>query len=206
MKTGISILIPHKTTPLNDAALSLNLSMLYENTRTDNLEVLIMREKKDPYVLWNEYAQKAKHEHLVFSNSDVLFAKNWDVYFQKHVNDNSIVTGYLVECGVIGVASQNIAKNFGTQCASFDRMAFENFCATHPVPEVKEERGWYMPCIMTKTFFSKMGMFKTELPFPNPNDSIFWEHCIANGATLTRVKSFAYHFQNLSNTTHDYKR
>ena len=204
--TGITILIPHKSTPLNDKCLEINKTMLKENTANKEYELIIMYAPKDPYALWNEYVPMAKYDHIVFSNSDVLMAKNWDVNFQKHVDDNSIVTGYLAECGVIGVASQNIPKNFGKSPLSFNRIAFENWAASYNASEVKEERGWYMPCIMTRQFFLRMGSFPTEKPFPNPNDIIFWERCLKNGAKLKRVKSFAYHLQNLSNQEHDYKR
>lgn len=205
---GMTILIPHKNTPLNDKALEINLKMLHDNTINRDCETLIMSEKNDPYVLWNEYALKAKHEHLVFSNSDVLMAAGWDVYLQKYVDDNSIVTGYLVEPGIIGVASQNIHLNYGKSPNNFDRTGFEKWAESRAIqtPEMKEERGWYMPCIMTKTFFLRMGRFPVEKAFPNPNDIIFWEHCLKNGAKLKRVRSFAYHLQNLSNSAHDYKR
>lgn len=203
---GMTILIPHKSTAINDIALELNIRTLKENTKNQNYDLQIMREKREPYSLWNEYAQKAKFEHIVFSNSDVIMAPNWDVNFQRWVNNNNIITGYLVEPGAIGVASQNIHKNFGKHPGTFRRHEFEEFCAQHDAPEFKEERGWYMPCIMTKTMFLKMGMFPTDQAFPHPNDILFWNHCTKNGIGLGRARSFAYHFQYLSDAAQEYKR
>lgn len=203
----ISILIPHKSTSLNDICLELNKQMLKDNTRSE-YELIIMDEAEDPYTLWNRYANKTKYELLIFSNSDVLMAPDWDVNLVKHADNSSIITGYLVECGAIGVASQNILHNFGKNPSKFDRAGFEAFCKTESqkCSEIKFERGWYMPCLMTKEFFTKMGYFPREKPFPNPNDILFWEHCLKQGAQLKRANSFAYHFQNLSNQEHDYKR
>lgn len=205
----ISILIPHKSTPLNDICLDLNLKMLEENTKSE-YEVILMYEKQDPYALWNRYARTAKSDLLIFSNSDVLMAPNWDVQLVTHADNNSIITGYLVECGAIGIASQNIDRNFGRNPSKFDRQGFEDFCQEfalkRQIPDIKNERGWYMPCLMTKEFFSRMGGFPCDLPFPHPNDIKFWEHCLKQGAILKRANSFAYHFQNLSNQEHDFKR
>lgn len=203
-----SIIIPHKKTELNDLSLDLNLKMLEKNSRNKNYELIIAEEKEDPYKLWNKYSELAKYENLVFSNSDVIMAKDWDVHMIGQLCDNSIVTGYLVECGVIGVAWQNIPRNFGTSPLDFDSEKFENFCEEEgeKVPDMREERGWYMPCSIKKSLFFKMGGFNTEKPFPNPNDIIFWEKCIGEGVVLKRAKSFAYHFQNLSNKEHEYKR
>lgn len=203
-----TIIIPHKHTEMNDLSLELNLKMLEENSENKNYEIIIADEKEDPYKLWNIYAEKAKYDNLVFSNSDVLMAKNWDRHLIGQLCDNSIVTGYLVECGVIGVAWQNIPRNFGTSPFDFNREQFENFCEEEGanLPDSREERGWYMPCSIKKSLFFKMGAFNTEIPFPNPNDIIFWEKCLTEGVVLKRANSFAYHFQNLSNKEHEYKR
>jgi hypothetical protein len=203
-----TIIIPHKHTELNDLSLELNLRMLQENSANKDYELIIAEEEMDPYRLWNHYSEKAKHDILVFSNSDVLMAKDWDLHLIESVCENSIVTGYLVECGVIGVASENVHANFGNGPKDFRREDFENFCVEHSssVADVKNERGWYMPCAISKSLFMKMGMFDVSLPFPNPNDSIFWDKCIAEGVQLKRAKSYAYHFQNLSNKEHEYKR
>lgn len=199
MAPVLSIIIPHKITKLNNEAMALNVQMLNDNTSLP-FELIVDTEcPKDPYQIWNETARTARGDFLVFSNSDVLMAPGWDILMWKYCEVNSIVTGYLVEAGNIGVASVNIPKNFGRAPKSFDRFSFEEFAHNHRVPDVKEERGWYMPCCVRKDWFLSTGGFPTDLPFPNPNDIIFWERCISELSTkLIRVNSFAYHFQNLS--------
>jgi len=192
----ITIIIPHKSTVSNDKAMMLNISMLLKNTR-NSLEIIIDTEvPKDPYKIWNEAAKIARSDILVFSNSDVLMAKDWDTWFFEHMQDNAILVGYLVEPGNIGVASENIHRDFGRTPDTFDRDAFEGFAECSKVPIIKEERGWYMPCAVWKEWFLSTGGFDTTLGFPNPNDILFWNKCVKEyGTKLFRVRSFAYHFQ-----------
>jgi hypothetical protein len=203
MAPAISIIIPHKPTKANDISLRMNLEMLLANT-VNSFELIIDTEcPKDPYRIWNDAAPKARGEILIFTNSDVLMAPGWDAYMVKYCQPNTIVTGYLVEPGNIGVASQNFQADFGKTPAEFNRSAFEiamqQRVKFEQEPEAKEERGWYMPCAMNRVWFEYTGGFDTTLGFPNPNDIIFWEHCIKEFQTrLIRVRSYAYHFQNLS--------
>lgn len=203
---GLSILIPHLSSPLSDMSLYLCFQMFRENTTNKNHELIVVQGFTNPYNFWNVYSDRAQHEHIVFFNNDMLPAPGWDTEMQAHVDDNSLVMGYLVEPGVVPVARQNIEKDFGRSPFSFKRKDFESFCATYEAPEVKEELGWYMPVMMTRTFFARMGKYPTEPPFPHPNDIAFWDHCKGKGAKLVRVRSLAYHFQNLSNPAHDSKR
>ena len=139
MPPAITIVIPHKRTPLNDQSLELNIKMLLENT-VNNFELIIDTEAPQcPYRIWNDAAQRAKANILVFSNSDVLMAPGWDQPFIDSIQDNAILTGYLVEAGNIGVASVNIPKNFGKVPAEFDRPAFEAYAATEAVGKVALE-------------------------------------------------------------------
>ena len=200
-----TIIIPHKPAYENDFCLRLNLEMLQRNTSpTTQYELIIDAEyPKDPYKIWNDAAKQARSDTLVFTNTDVLFGPGWDVLV-RDVNPNVIVTGYLVEPGNIGVADVNIHKDFGKHPAGFDMHGFWDYVTERldhiqPGNERKVERGWFMPCAMNKDWFNEVGGFPTELGFPNPNDAIFWDNCIANlGTTLVRVPSFAYHFQALS--------
>jgi hypothetical protein len=114
------------------------------------------------------------------------------------------VTGYLVEPGNVGVAAQNIHMDFGKDPSVFDARAFEEYVRreTQHVEAgnmFKDGRGWFMPCAMNRDWFNSVGGFPTDIGFPNPNDAVFWDNCIADYNTkLLRVPSYAYHFQALS--------
>jgi hypothetical protein len=180
--------------------------MFRENTTSQDYEVIVVRGFNDPYVFWNLYSDYARSEVLVFFNNDMLPAPGWDELMLKHVDDNSLVMGYLVEPGVISPASQNIHKDFGRKPETFQRKSFEDFCANTQAEEAKSELGWYMPVMLTKSFFIRMGRYPTDQPFPHPNDVAFWDRCVGQGAKLVRVRSFAYHFQGMSNPDHDKNR
>lgn len=201
MAPKLSVIIPHKPTARNDEALALNLDMMFKNARNP-FEIIIDTETpKDPYKIWNEASKVARAEVLVFTNSDVLMAKDWDVNLLAYAQPNVITTGYLIEPGTIGVAPENIHHDFGRVPATFDRAGFEQYASQLMIgkPAVIEQRGWYMPCAISKEWFLGTGGFDTTLGFPNPNDILFWEHCIHDlGTKLLRVASIAYHFQALS--------
>jgi hypothetical protein len=199
MTPNISIIIPHKRTKLNNLALELNLRMLQDNTLHSYELIIDTESPKDPYKIWNECAKQARADILIFTNSDVLMAPMWDVLFVEHMKDNAIFTGYLVEPGNIGVAAVNLPYNFGRSPVDFNRNTFEAFANLYKVQDIREERGWYMPCAFRRDWFLDTGGFDVTLGFPNPNDIIFWERCIKDyGTKLYRTRSFAYHFQNLS--------
>lgn len=199
-----TIIIPHKRTHMNDLALELNLSRLLKYTKVQYELIIDTETPKDPYQLYNSAARRARSDTLVFTNSDVIMGPEWDMLVDPSPQPNTIVTGYLIEPGNIGVAEVNIPKNFGKSPLSFDATAFEDYVKSqlHHVEHgntIKEERGWYMPCAMNREWFLRVGRFPTELGFPNPNDAIFWDKCTAEYSTrLLRVPSYAYHFQNLS--------
>jgi hypothetical protein len=197
----LSIIIPHKPGLQNDKALKLNIEMLSDNTTYDYELIIDNETPKDPYKIWNEKSKTAQADILVFSNSDVLMAKDWDRFFVEYMMDNAILTGYLVEAGNVGVATVNLPFDFGKTPDEFRRKEFENFAfmRSMSVPVMLEQRGWYMPCAVRKDWFLSTGGFDITLGFPNPNDILFWEKCIKEYNTkLYRVRSFGYHFQALS--------
>ena len=198
----MTIVIPHLRKSMNDAALQLNIARLFENTHHSFELVIDTESPRDPYKIWNDVAKIARGKIIVFSNSDVIMAKDWDVPFVKYMQDNAILTGYLVEPGNIGVADVNIHMDFGRNPYTFRPDEFENFAVLYGsnTPEVKEERGWYMPCAFLRDWFIWTNGFDTDRGgFPLPLDIWYWDKCRGNfGTKFIRVRSFSYHFQNLS--------
>jgi hypothetical protein len=195
----ISIIIPHKPGPSNDKALNLAVNSIHRFTNLSFELIIDATVPGDPYVIWNEIAQRARGTTLIFTNSDVVFAPGWDV-LATHAEPNVIVTGYIIEPGNVGVAPVNIHRDYGKHPDNFDEGGFHSFVEKQKTPEVKEERGWYMPCAMNKLWFvDHTDWFPTEKAFPNPNDIIFWEYCKNDlGTKFIRVNSYSYHFQNQS--------
>jgi hypothetical protein len=176
--------------------------MLKDNTKIP-YDVVVDDRDLDPYEIWNDQVSKAKTDVVVMSNSDVLVAPGWDSMINPCVS-NSIVTGYLVECGAILASDVNFSCDFGKTPSTFRRDAFESFSLekSKTVPVVKEERGWYMPCAVNRDWFVSTGGFdmsKGSFRGKIPLDIYFWDSCLRTpGFRLLRANSFAYHFQNLS--------
>jgi len=199
MMPKYSIIIPHKLAESNNMSLGMNLQMLLENSVYPFELIIETSAPRDPYMIWNEAAKQARADILVFTNSDVLMAPGWDRFMVDFCEPNAIMTGYLVEPGNIGVAEENIHNSFGMHPSTFNRQQFEQWVAAQNTPECVEQRGWYMPCAVDRKWFIDTGGFDTAIPFPHPNDIIFWDRCIREyGTRLLRVRSYAYHFQCLS--------
>ena len=194
----ISIIIPHKPGLNNDKALRLAINSILAYTEYSYELILDMTVPGDPYTIWNEASEQARGKTLIFSNSDVVFAPGWDILALFAV-PNTIVTGYIMEPGNIGVAPVNITANYGKHPDEFNESAFHSHAAKHKAPEIDHKRAWYMPCAMNRDWFLSTGKFPAEIPFPEPNDIKFWDYCVNKlGTSLVRVKSFSYHFQNQS--------
>ena len=194
----LSIIIPHKPGPNNNKALKLAMDSIMAYTKYSYELILDMTVPGDPYTIWNETAKQARGKTLIFSNSDVVFAPEWDCMVPYTV-PNVIVTGYVVEPGNIGVAPVNIPANFGKHPDEFNEGEFHSYIEKHNPPEIDYRRAWYMPCAMDRDWFLSTGGFPHDLGFPEPNDIKFWNYCEDElGTSFVRVRSYSYHFQNQS--------
>ncbi len=198
----ISIIIPHKHTPDNDAALELALRSIRDKSRYKDHEVIVDDSPICPYAVWNAKAEAAHHSILCFTNSDVIFAQDWDVNFVRYCERKVYLSGWLVECGVIPVNQKNIEHDFGRKPADFQEVEFERFVANHKVgvPDILFEEGWYMPCVINRSDFLEVGGFPTASGrFPEPLDHRFiLKLKTLPGWRWSKANSWAYHFQNLS--------
>lgn len=193
----ISILIPHKHAPHNDDALAICLDCILRNTRCDYELLVDTTTPADPYAIYNHMAAKAAGKWIVFGNSDVFFAPDWDVELLKAAHQYRIITGVLVECGAIGVSDRNVAQDFGRTPQTFRRAQFDTWVSLQT--SFRETGGWYFPCLMHKGMFLQRGGFDISRgAFPTPLDGYFWDEWKAMGGEVRQVMSFAYHLQNYS--------
>jgi hypothetical protein len=212
----ISLIFPHVSNPENDAALDLKLRMLRDNTRCEYQALYLTSTCLNPddvYPAWNWLASRAKYPILLWDNSDIVYATDWDVAIRKYIDDYDWLCLRLVECGAIGVATTNIHKPFGKTAAKFDRAGFESFCATDAAgrhPCEPDTFGWYSPSAFRKEWFLGKGGFPTEESFPYQNDEVFRDRVTAEGCRFCRIGSYAYHFQrqgeNLKQRNDDWRQ
>ena len=198
----ISIIMPLLHTPMNDQAMEIVQQTLEANTVGPWEMIIDDDDERDMYEKVNRLADKANSDNLCFWNSDVFPAPNWDVMMRKHHQPNAITTGYLCECGAIGVATENVPANFGWRPESYDRKGFEAFALEHSqnVPEVREKRAWYFPCMISRERFVELGKFKKGVWNVDPVDIWFWNHHAEQGGIFLQTRSYFYHLQCLSAT------
>lgn len=195
---GISICFPHVDNPWNTDCLELKKKMLKENTNGEyQLFYMTGTRKEDVYPAWDWLFRRAKYDIILWDNSDITYAKNWDVLIHKYINQTDWLSLRVVECGQIGVAATNIAKNFGITANSFRRQEFEDWCVedSKSRPEFEHGWSWYSPSAFRKEWYISTGGFDLSLPpFPNDIDRK-WQDKIASQTKFDIVNSYAYHFQ-----------
>jgi hypothetical protein len=217
MTPVISVLLAHKRERENDKALKIALNTLVDNTDVD-YEILIrsVAEYQDCYAVYNEMAQYAAGEWLVFHNSDTFVAPRWASEMLKVATPDAIVGCVLVECGAIGTARQNVNVDFGRTPDTFNRAGFEQWAAAQ-YPQVFQNQGygdtaadkagiWYWPCMQHRHAFLESGMYGTAQGWPYPNDIEYFNKWVADGKRLLKAPAFIYHLQAYSVKENQEKR
>lgn len=192
----ISILLAHKHEKANDAALKVAVETIIDNTVSDFELLIDTTTPANVYEVYNSLASRASASWLVFTNTDVFFAPSWDTVMLEAKDPNAIVTGVIVECGAIGVATANVHKDFGMRPETFRRGEFEEWVAREqPLPAGD---GWYFPSLHNTLMFMNQGGFDlTKGAFPTePLDIFYWNHWRETGHYIRHVRSYCYHLQH----------
>lgn len=194
---GISIVFPHADNPENNRVLELQKKLLRENTKGKyQLSYLSGNQKEDVYPAWNWLISRAKYDLVLWTNTDLLPAPNWDILVKKYQDKADWLSMRVVECGQIGVAFPMIERDFGITASSFERKQFEYFAEEESKkhPEFEEGFVWYCPSVFKKKWFLDNGGFPTDKPYPYPNDSLFRQK-VEKGCRFGVVNSWFYHLQ-----------
>lgn len=144
---AFTIILPHRRNPGNDAALRMALQTLVENTNHDFILSMDAATDQPLYERINRLVAHAQTEYCVYWASDTFAAPNWDTPMLDLADDHTFVNGVLIEPGAIGVHPENFKRDFGRKPESFDREAFEAYCATAEVPDGE---GWYCPYLFPR--------------------------------------------------------
>lgn len=220
-KNGFSIILPTKK-----AAEELNLCLksLSLNSTLDNELIVIVDIDKDgsanskvisilkernirfikthknlgPYGCWNIGAKLANRQILCFITDDQYFAPDWDSEIIKYMSNNYIISGQLVEPGVLLPAFSTILKDFGESAKNFHENDFIQF-----VKKIRKERLvngiFFIPLVIYKKNFINLGGFSTFGNFgikSKPNDIYFIKKALNSGYKFkTSLSSISYHFQ-----------
>jgi len=170
--------------------------------RQEKIKPLINEKNLGPYGSWNRGARKAKRDWLCFVTDDQYFAPGWDEALMKFAERKRLLTGQLVEPGIIPVWKTNIKANFGYNPREFKEKAFIDFAAKNKVDGLAEG-GFFIPMVIFRADFESLGGWPTRGEFgarnAPANDVAFVEKARKNGFEFKRaLGSFSYHFQGSS--------
>jgi hypothetical protein len=162
-------------------------------------ECFVVNDKNlGPYGSWNRGATLSCGEVLAFATDDQCFAPDWDINLVKHLTHSRILTCQLVEPGVIRVWKTNIRYDCGDSAETFDEKKFLKLVERRKRAALLEG-GFFIPLVMYRDTFFKLGMFPNLGDFVDanvPNDVLFVNKAKQLGIEFMRVgDSFSYHFQ-----------
>lgn len=198
----ISIVFPHANNEENNKVLELKLR-LYKKYTTCEYEILYMSNDKRPdlvYPFWDWAIRNAKYDLILWDNTDLLPAPKWNENVLAHKDDADWIGIQLVECGQIGVHSNNIHKNFGITAKEVEDNIdlWEKWVedeSKNKGTKLRDGFCWYSPSVWKKEWYIKMGGFDLSKSFPYPNDSEFREKCEREVTKFIVVNSYFYHLQ-----------
>jgi len=170
--------------------------------RSHQIRPIINKKNLGPYRNWNLGAKKAVNEWLVFATDDQYFAPGWDEAFWRFRKKKRLLTGQLVEPGLIPVWKTNIKKDFGHNPQEFKEESFLAFVKAASVDDLVDE-GFFVPLVVYRDDFEVLGGWPTEGEFgarsAPANDIAFIDKAKRTGFEFKRVlNSFSYHFQGSS--------
>jgi hypothetical protein len=196
---GISIIIPYLS-----SSLSIELCKEYALKNADNpsdVEFVEIVDSTGVYAAYNEGAEKATRDLLVFIGDDMLLGPSWDTHFYDHVQPRTIGTCYVIEPGVPskGVNFRNVEQNFGYNPEGLHRESLDGFMEKY-TPALEslpgfEGHGWYQPLACLKESWVP---YLTDPEFPHPQDIELFSRLNESKYYFVRVPAFTYHFQCLT--------
>ena len=198
--TAFSVILPHLRNMGNDAALRICLDMLLANTRSDFTLLMDAVKGGNLYATINRLVEHAPTDCCLYLASDTFLAPNWDVPMLEAYDENTFVTGVLVEPGAIGMHHLNYHKDFGRKPETFRRDAFEAWATDNP--HFPNGEGWLCPYLFSRKGFLAFGGYESGLSgdhhgFTGADEALF-ERWKAAGNRVVRARSYAYHLQRFS--------
>lgn len=200
MTAKFTVILPHKRNPGNDAALSICMDMLKANTVSPDFDILISAVIDGLlFPLVDRMFRQAQTEYLVFWNSDMFPAPNWDRLMLEQANYDRIVNPVLVEPGAMGIYPENLLMDFGRKPESFRRYEFEDWSQREDAP-VPHGEGFFAPYMIARQRYLDLGGFDLtgDLSGFVPRDMEFYAKHKANGGTVVRARAYVYHLQRYS--------
>lgn len=188
-----SIVIPHLS---NSNCIDLCLKYIEQNSIYKH-EIIQIIDEKDVYYAFNKGVFLSNYDTVVLLNDDMMVAKNWDKFIPIYSNQNTILTGYVVEPMpgpdiVLGPSCINC--DCGDNPKNFNYSHFQNFVNSHQVVDFAiNKKGWYMPLVVNKKSFVS---YPNINKFPEyANDILLIDNIMPfAGFKFAQIDMWVYHF------------
>jgi len=163
------------------------------------IKPIVNQENHGPYGNWNIGADHASTDWLIFATDDQYFAPHWDANLVKYYQPKRLISGRLIEPGIIPVYKTNIKHDFGVLPSEFKEKEFIAWCKARTevgfVPD-----GFFIPMLQHRSDFQALGGYPTQGKFGTStaisNDVLYVQAAIKKGYEFgTASDSYSYHFQ-----------
>lgn len=167
--------------------------------RNLNAEFHVNEKRLGAYGSWNSGANLLDEDVLCFVNDDQYFAPQWDTPLLLNLNRYPVLTGVLVEPGIVRPYETNLIHDFGLKPEKFDEQGFLEFVRMHSENRIAYD-GFYIPTVISRRSFEEMGKWPVmKEPARIAPDLLFRRQLQREKVAYHRsLASFSYHFQSSS--------
>lgn len=163
------------------------------------IKPIINKTNLGPYGNWNKGANNATTDWFIFATDDQYFAPHWDSVLLDAWKPKRLVSGRLIEPGIIPVYKTNIQKDFGVLPSEFQETEFIKWCASRQEKGFEKD-GFFIPMLQNKEDYNTLGGYPTKGKFGTSsavsNDVIYVQEALKKGYEFgTARASYSYHFQ-----------
>ncbi len=205
MTPPMTIILPHKNNPGNNAALKICIEMLMANTRTEFNLLMSAAANQPLFPAIDRLFRQCQTDVMVYWNSDLFAAPGWDLPMLEMFNYDTIVVPVVTEPGAISIWPLNVLWDFGRKPDTFRRGDFEAWATSGSAP-VPNGEGWYAPYMVHRQRYLDIGGIDLDDADIMPRDGFntrpldvdFFEKHKAQGGVVRRAVSYVYHLQRFS--------
>ena len=200
MPPKFTVLLPHKLNPRNNDALTICIDCLARNSVYDFALSMSAAADQPLYATMNRLVQEAATDICVFMHSDMFVSPGWDTRMLEVYDDDTFVTGLLVEPGAIGVWHGNVTKDFGRRPEAFQRAEFEAWATGSDAPRASGA-GWFAPYMFSRRRWLAYGGHDLNAPegvvWTALDIALFNKHKLNQGDVI-QAQAPVYHLQRWS--------
>lgn len=200
MTAAFTIILPHRKQDRNTDALNVAIDCLMRNTANDFILSIDAAADQPLAPRVNRMVIHAPTEICVYWASDIFAGPEWDVPMLEEYTSKTLVTGVLVEPGVMAMHGQNYHRDFGRRPETYERELFEAWVLSQDIPMLEGE-GFYCPYLFNRDEWLAMGGYTVPLtgaPVFDGADVTLFNRWKESGRRIVRARSYAYHLQRWS--------